>query len=190
MNHPVGVIHGRFQVLHNDHLKYLLAGKSLCEHMIIGITNPDPNLTAMESTDPARSSRENNPLTYSERSQMVQAALAEAQVPAQEFNIVPLPICQPELMKNYAPTDAVYYLTIYDNWGREKKRRLESLNLKTHVMWQKETQEKGLTGTQVRQAILKGRGWRDMVPSAVARLVEKWNLQKRLRESSDRFSTS
>lgn len=23
----VGVIHGRFQVLHNDHLKYLLAGK-------------------------------------------------------------------------------------------------------------------------------------------------------------------
>ena len=36
----VGVIHGRFQLLHNDHMKYLLAGKQRCEHLIIGICNP------------------------------------------------------------------------------------------------------------------------------------------------------
>jgi len=30
----VGVIHGRFQVLHNDHLKYLLAGKEKCVQFI------------------------------------------------------------------------------------------------------------------------------------------------------------
>jgi D-arabinose 5-phosphate isomerase GutQ len=40
----VGVIHGRFQILHNDHLKYLLAGKDLCRHLVIGITNPDSPL--------------------------------------------------------------------------------------------------------------------------------------------------
>jgi nicotinamide-nucleotide adenylyltransferase len=33
--YPLGVIHGRFQVLHKDHLKYLLAGKSLCEHLVL-----------------------------------------------------------------------------------------------------------------------------------------------------------
>ena len=42
--HKIGVIHGRFQLLHNDHLKYLLAGKKRCEHLVVGITNPDPAL--------------------------------------------------------------------------------------------------------------------------------------------------
>jgi cytidyltransferase-like protein len=43
--YDVGIIHGRFQILHNDHVKYLMAGKELCEHIIVGITNPDPSLT-------------------------------------------------------------------------------------------------------------------------------------------------
>jgi|GEM_PF-3973487 len=34
----VAVIHGRFQALHNDHLKYLLAGKACCRHLTVGIT--------------------------------------------------------------------------------------------------------------------------------------------------------
>lgn len=32
----VGVIHGRFQVFHNDHLEYVLAGKSRCRHIVVG----------------------------------------------------------------------------------------------------------------------------------------------------------
>lgn len=44
-----GVIHGRFQLLHNDHLKYLLAGKARCEHLVVGITNPDPCLTKADA---------------------------------------------------------------------------------------------------------------------------------------------
>ncbi len=39
----LGAIVGRFQIFHNDHLKYLLARKSLCKDLIIGITNPDPS---------------------------------------------------------------------------------------------------------------------------------------------------
>jgi len=39
-----GVVHGRFQVLHNDHVKYLLAGKARCRHLVVGITNPDSPL--------------------------------------------------------------------------------------------------------------------------------------------------
>ena len=64
----VGVIHGRFQVFHLDHLAYLLAGASRCEKLIVGITNPDPNLTRPEATDPQRSAPEANPLTYEELS--------------------------------------------------------------------------------------------------------------------------
>jgi len=47
-----GVIHGRFQVLHNEPLKYLLAGKALCKHLVVGITNPDPSLIKSEPADP------------------------------------------------------------------------------------------------------------------------------------------
>jgi hypothetical protein len=62
-----GVIHGRFQVLHNDHLKYLLAGKARCRHLVVGITNPDPFLTKEDAAEPRRSEPGANPLTYFER---------------------------------------------------------------------------------------------------------------------------
>ena len=70
-----GVVHGRFQILHNDHLKYLMAGKSKCRHLIVGITNPDPTLSRKDAADPARSSSHANPFTYYERYQMVKTTL-------------------------------------------------------------------------------------------------------------------
>ncbi|MFC1888297.1 hypothetical protein ACFL4G_00935, partial [Thermodesulfobacteriota bacterium] len=50
-----GVIHGRFQVFHNDHLAYVLAGKARCRHLVVAITNPDPTLTRDDPADPDRS---------------------------------------------------------------------------------------------------------------------------------------
>ena len=76
----LGVIHGRFQILHNDHLTYLLAGKQRCHHLVIGITNPDPVHTSEESADPDRGRPDANPLTYYERLVMIRAALVEAGV--------------------------------------------------------------------------------------------------------------
>ena len=78
--YDLGVIHGRFQVLHNDHMTYLLAGKSLCRHLVVGVTNPDPRLTGDDPSDPQRSSPEANPLTYYERQLMLREALQESGV--------------------------------------------------------------------------------------------------------------
>lgn len=41
MKDLVGVVHGRFQLLHNDHVKYIMAGMERCERLVIGICNPD-----------------------------------------------------------------------------------------------------------------------------------------------------
>ena len=180
--HPLGFIHGRFQVLHNDHLTYLLAGKRLCERLIIGVTNPDAATTRDEATDPDRSARENNPLTFEERKAMIEAALVEAGVSRHEFSVVPFPINCPDLLKDRAPRDAVYYLTIYDDWGREKLKRFQSLGLDTHVMWERPESQKGINGTDVRAAIRDGLEWRNKVPPSVAALVEKWHLAERFRE--------
>jgi nicotinamide-nucleotide adenylyltransferase len=110
-----GVIHGRFQVLHNDHMKYLLAGKNLCRHLIIGITNPDPSLTKNHDSNPHRSTPLANALTYYERFIMVREALIESGLKLNEISIVPFPINVPELIKYYVPLDVVFFLSIYDD---------------------------------------------------------------------------
>ena len=90
-----GVIHGRFQVLHNDHLKYLLAGKARCRHLVVGITNPDPTLTRAETADPERDRPGANPLSYFERYMLVRCSLVEAGLAYEDFSIVPFPVSCP-----------------------------------------------------------------------------------------------
>jgi phosphatidylglycerophosphate synthase/nicotinamide mononucleotide adenylyltransferase len=176
-----GVIHGRFQVLHNDHLRYLLAGRAACRHLVVGITNPDPTLTRPEAADPQRGEPLANPLTYFERAALVRAALAEAGVPADDYTIVPFPVNVPELYIHYVPMDATFFLTIYDDWGRAKLARFEALGLKTRVLWERPAQEKGLSGREVRRRMVAGEDWRPLVPASVARLLEAWRVPERMR---------
>lgn len=178
--HEYGVIHGRFQVLHNDHLNYLLAGKERCRHLVVGITNPDPGLTRDETADPERSAAENNPLTYWERQTMVREALVDAGISLSEFSVVPLPINVPELYRHYVPMDAVFFLTIYDDWGRAKLARFQSLGLETCVLWERLPEEKGISGTEVRERIRNNGDLASLVPPSTLRLIEAWDLQNRL----------
>jgi nicotinamide-nucleotide adenylyltransferase len=135
-----GVIHGRFQVLHHDHLKYLLAGNARCRHLVVGITNPDPILTRDDVMDPQRSLPAENPLTYFERYTMIRSSLVEAGLPLSDFSVVPFPINLPELYKYYVPMQATFFLTIYDQWGRRKLEQFQALGLKTEVLWSKPSQ--------------------------------------------------
>lgn len=178
--YDVGVIHGRFQVLHNDHVKYLLSSTEHCRHLVVGITNAEPEMTHDESADPQRSTALANPLTYYERYQLVRGALAESGVQLADFSIVPLPISEPERYRYYVPLDAIFFLSIYDDWGRRKKQYFESLGLETHVLWEITPAEKGISGTDVRQRLMDGEPWHHLVPASVAMLLEKWNIAKRL----------
>jgi nicotinamide-nucleotide adenylyltransferase len=178
--HETGVIHGRFQVLHNDHLVYLLAGKALCDHLVVGITNPSPELTRTEPEDATRSSAAANPLTYYERARMAAEALAEAGVDRADFSIVPLPINLPDQYRHFVPMDAVFYLTIYDDWGRKKLDYFRTLGLETHVLWERALQDKGISATDVRTRMARGEEWRSMVPGATARLMDRCGVPARL----------
>ena len=179
----MGVIHGRFQVLHNDHLRYLLAGKARCRHLVIGITNPDPALTRDDSADPHRSLPGANPLSYFERYTMVQHAMVEAGMKeATDFSVVPFPINLPELYGHYVPLDATFFLTIYDQWGRKKLERFRSLGLKTEILWEKPREEKGLSGVDVRSRMAKGEPWEHLVPPSTALLMKAWDIPKRLQD--------
>jgi nicotinamide-nucleotide adenylyltransferase len=183
-HYKLGVIHGRFQILHNDHIKYLLAGKQLCEYLIVGITNPDPSLTRDSDANPHRSTPIANPLTYYERHLMVQAALLEQGLKYSEFNIVPFPINVPELLKYYVPLDAVFFLTIYDDWGKQKKEFFVSLGLKIHILWEVTLENKGLSSSDIRRDMIKDKQWEHYVPKIVAHLIKDWGIVQRLKDLS------
>ena len=184
--YDLGTIHGRFQILHNDHMKFLMTGKKLCEHLIVGITNPDPSLTKDHDSNPHRSTPIANPLTYYERYVMVKETLLEKGLKFSEFSIVPFPISVPELLKYYVPMDVVFFLSIYDGWGRQKKAYLEALGLKVHVLWEIPLEQKGLSGSDIRTAMLKGEPWEHLLPTAVVKLVKKWNIKTRISELSEK----
>ncbi|MFX1324742.1 MAG: adenylyltransferase/cytidyltransferase family protein [Promethearchaeota archaeon] len=184
--YEIGVIHGRFQVLHNDHIKYLMAGKNMCNYLVVGITNPDPSLTRDSDANPHRSKPFANPLTYYERFLMIQAALLEQGLQLTEFSIVPFPINVPELIRYYVPLDAVFFLTIYDEWGRQKKHYFESLGLKINVLWEVPLEKKGLSSSDIRKSMVRGEKWEHLVPPSVSQLMKKWNIAQRLKELSSK----
>lgn len=182
---PLGFIHGRFQPLHNDHMTYLLAGKSRCDHLVVGITNPDPVLTKEDSADPLRSTDAANPLTYYQRQVLLREALNEAGVEYSAFAIVPFPVNRPELYRYYVPPGAIFYVTIYDDWGRKKLQLLQSAGLVTEVMWERPSSEKGLTAATVRAAMGRGAPWEHLVPPSTARLLREWKIPELLRDMPD-----
>ena len=181
MREPVAVIHGRFQPLHVGHMEYLLAGKELCDVLLIGITNPDPWQMAPETSDHTRNQPQANPCTYYERYLMVEVAMAESGVPRTAFRIVPFPHSFPERLGHYAPRSALYLLSIYDSWGDCKLSRFEDLGLRTHVLWRRTS--KVTSGARIRTLISAGEPWESLVPPATARVIHESGIDQRIRSS-------
>lgn len=177
-----GVIHGRFQGLHNGHMEYLLAGKARCRHLYIGITNVDPAVKKeADAANPTRIQESSNPFSYFDRYCMIQTSMLDAGVTREEFDILPFPIEFPGRISNFVPMDAVFYITIYDEWGDRKKEILEELGLKTVVMWRRSLGQRLTSGTEIRELIRCGNlRWRSLVPDAVVRYIEQNGLQDKI----------
>ena len=170
----LGFIHGRFQLFHNDHLRYALLAKQQCEKLIVGITSPENASLIREEVDPHRSEAASNPFTYYERFNMVKLALLGAGLKREDFEIVPYPIERPEILYNYVPLGATSFFTIYDDWGYEKLNRLKNLGYGTVVLF--DTRQKAMCSTEIRQKMVNGDNWKQMVPEAVYQYVVENNL--------------
>lgn len=180
MSDSIGVVHGRFQLLHHEHMKYILAAKERCDHLIIGISNPDITLTRYDNVDPHRSEKSSNPFSYYERFQMLQGSVTESGVGLSEFDIVPFPINYPEHIFNYVPRNAIFYMTIYDEWGLEKKKTLEKLGCSVEILWQRDISQKVISSTDIRQCIRENRPWEQFVPPFVYNYILAHNLDERI----------
>ena len=164
------------------HMEYLLAGKERCDYLIIGIANPDPSHVKPTRANPNRSKLVANPLTYYERFEMIQRAMLEAGLSKSEFDIVPFPINFPELIFDYAPREAKYYMTIYDEWGREKYDVLKGLGCDVEVMWIRTVEERITSGSEVRKRIARGEAWAHLVPPSVYAYMIENKIDMRIKE--------
>ena len=175
----LGFIHGRFQLFHNDHLRYALLAKEQCKKLIVGITSPENASLIREEVDPHRSEASSNPFTYYERYNMVKLALLGAGVAREDFEIVPYPIERPEILYNYVPLTATSFFTIYDKWGYEKLHRLRELGYGTVVLF--DNREKKMCSTEIRQRIMDDVDWKDKVPNAVYEYIIENNLTDKVK---------
>jgi len=179
----IGVIHGRFQGLHLGHMEYLLEGKKRCKHLIIGITNYEPYLN-FEVNNPINLNRtkvESNPFSFFERYAMLQGSMREAGVNINSFNIVPFPIENPDNIFNFTPRDAVYYITIYDQWGYEKEKILNEIGCKVEIMWIRDDSQRITSGTEIRNKIKNKSEWKQLVPKYVYNYIIDNEIDKRIR---------
>ena len=180
--HKIGVIHGRFQGLHKGHLEYLLEGKKRCNRLIIGITNYTGNAKneRISKIDNHRLDSSANPFTFFERLEMIRAALLDEGISESEFCVVPFPIENPDLLFNFVPKSAVFFMTIYDDWGRDKFKTLKSLGVNVEVMWERTIEQKPISGSLFRETVKTGGDWESLVPRAVAEYIKENGLCRRI----------
>jgi nicotinamide mononucleotide adenylyltransferase len=163
-----GMIHGRFQPFHLEHLRYFRIAWERSENVLVGITNPDPNAVVEDELSPHRHLPEDNPFTFTERLMMIQDTLREEGYPMDRIFIVPLPIHHPERWRFYIPEGTAMFVIAYSPWERMKAERLRAAGLEVVLI---DSLAKGISGQEVRSLIESGGDWERFVPPAVARFI-------------------
>lgn len=175
----IATVHGRFQLLHSDHLDYILLAKSLCEHLIIGITSYNIHDLVKVDAAPHRFVSNNNPLTYYERTEMITTALIDSNIDRCSFSFSPFPIETPEILPDFIPITFPCFTTIREEWNKNKIKSLEDIGYQVIVL--KEELQKEIEGTKIRNMIINNDdSWKKLVPDATIKTVEKLKIRNRL----------
>ena len=98
-----------------------------------------------------------------------------------EFTIVPMPINYPDRIRYYVPDDGTFLLTIYDDWGWERKKIIEDLGYRTEILWIRTDETRITSGTEIREKMLRGEDWSELAPPFVFRYAEKHRVAERIR---------
>ena len=172
-----GIVLGRFQPIHLGHAEYLTVAKGHCDRLVIGITNPDLRGLGVTPEDPARSEQSNNPFTYYQRYTMVEASCLDDGWVSEDFDIVPAPINQLDALPQYLPPsdESTFFVTIYDQWGEAKKKKLEDLGFQVEILWRRTMDQRLTSGTAIRSEIRAGSStWKEYVSPSVAKLLTSY----------------
>lgn len=175
-----GVVCGRFQPPHNDHLEYITEAKKKCKFLWVGVVRPDIRVSVPCKEALHRDDRESNPLTYFERVRILTQMLTDHGVSRSEFACIPFPLDEPRLVPDFIDPTIPCFTTICDEWNRAKIRKLEEIGFRVDILF--ERKEKHIEGRSIRSLVLANNPqWRLYVPRATIEAIERINLTARLK---------
>ena len=171
-----GLIVGRFQPFHRGHLETVTVLRRAHPEasLLVAIGSAQESFTA------------ENPFTAGERVEMIQRALSEARLDG----CLPVPVADIHqhaqwvaYLRGLLPTfDVVYTNNPLTRLLFERERiRVESPPLIDRDKFQ---------GAVVRQRIVQGEGWKELLPPAVARYLQEIGAPERLRRIAERDAAS
>jgi nicotinamide mononucleotide adenylyltransferase len=175
----VASVHGGFQLLHNEHIRYILGAKAKCDLLIIGITQHDIHKLVETPEDPHRHEPSENPLTFDERNEIIHQALLKYNLREEQFRVVPFPIEMPSTLTSYIPINVPIFTTLCGEWSKHKIQLLQSIGYHVEILWS--NKDKTVDGTVIRDLICKGDdSWKQKVPNATIEFVEKHDIRQRI----------
>ena len=166
-----GIIHGRFQPLHNGHLKYILAALDKAEHVIIGICTPEICTPEFAKQTGYPCTVEQNPFSYDERVEMIAASLRDAAIQSESFSFIPFPSNYKNI-QSLIPNGNVFFIGHTGELDSKKKDFLENLGYHTEIILLSDDSREE-SGAKIRESL--GRSddiWKSMVPPAVQKFLE------------------
>jgi nicotinamide-nucleotide adenylyltransferase len=170
-----GLFVGRFQPFHLGHLEAIKVVLKECDELVIVIGSAQ------------YSHNINNPFTAGERLVMIRKALEGARIGYSRFWVVPVPDVHLHMMwvsavEGYTPPFDV----VYTNEPLTRRLFMEA-GYKVKAM--RFHERKVYSSTEVRERMLKGASWKNLVPRSVAVFIETIDGINRLRDlnKSDRI---
>ncbi|MCA9253663.1 MAG: hypothetical protein KDA54_21255 [Phycisphaerales bacterium] len=178
---PLGMVHGRFQPFHHEHLEYVLHGITHSQKCLIGITQPDVrNISACE-TMPHRGTPEANPFSFDERVDMIRISLESLGIEDKYYEIMRFDIdgadeTIPTLLETtFKDEKPVQFVKVFGDWELSKIEVFKKHEFPIELLRDKDSQfsPKNVTGTLVRELISSERNWRDFVPAGTKAVVPR-----------------
>src|SRR3989338_84795 len=165
---------GRFQPFHNGHLDVIKQILQKNERVIIVIGSAEKNYLP------------DNPLTAGERFDLIDKALKEAKIPAEKYCIVPVRnVNNYAIWVNHINTYVPPYTKIYTGSKivkacyNAKYNKAYIAKSGPEIIHVKRNKIK-ISATKIREAILKGKKWEQMVSPIVSETLKKWQISSRL----------
>jgi len=159
-------------------LRFIAAAAHLASHLTIGVTMPYQ--AANDDGGGARSQSLANPFPFWLRKQCIHAATTDANLPAHNVDIVPLPL-EANSLRSVLPPDSTVFTTDVEEWSHRKEQIIVNSGFQVRRL---KLGPKRMAATQIRDKIVRDdRSWHNMVsPSVVTQYGEI--LEQHLRTST------
>lgn len=184
--YEIGMVHGRFQPFHHEHLEYILWGITKAKKCYIAITQPDINNLSETIGAPHRAKKEGNPFTFDERKRMIELTLNRLGIKNERYEIIPFNIDKIEdslntLKDKLGGQLPIQFVKVFSEWEEHKKNIFNNLGIEVIEINEshKEYATKNVTGTLVRELIFSQRNWKDYVPYGTQMVVNNSQRSRR-----------